>query len=155
MGNHVNNVQLISVVVGHKLLTNAYIPPSDYDFRIYSKGRGRFRNPWLQQYQWRAYAYSPLLSLCANFVCSFCNLSLCQFISAACIMCNDFHKFAQKLNSNVWHCQAQEDINKFPINVKYPERRVDSLLANDFNSVVISKRANLAPISSSIIFCAT
>ena len=42
--NHVNSVQPITSTLRHELLTNAYSLPSDYAFRLDSKGSRRFRH---------------------------------------------------------------------------------------------------------------
>ena len=44
IGNHVNSVQSITSALRHELLTNAYSPPSDYAFRLDSKGSRRFQH---------------------------------------------------------------------------------------------------------------
>ena len=77
------------------------------------------------------------------------------FISNPCKKYNDFRNSAPNYVSSAWHRHAQKDANKFLTNVKYPGRRVESLLDNAFNSTVANNRAKLVPILSNIIFCGT
>ena len=67
----------------------------------------------------------------------------------------NFHNCAQKYVCCARHRQTHEDATRFLNTVLHPERRVDSLLDNAFNTTVSSNRAKLEPILSSIIFCDT
>ena len=135
IGNHANSVQSITSALRLELLTNAYSPPSDYAFRLDSKGSRCFQHSWLQKYQWLA--YSPLLrgpmgKICVVFSQPVHRGFTGAFISAPCIKYNDFHNCAQKHVSSAWHSQSQEDATRFLNTVLHSERRVDSLLDNAF-----------------------
>ena len=99
IGNHVNSVQSITSALRHELLTNVYLPPSDYSFRLDSKGSRRFRHSWLQEYQWLAYSpllRRPMCKVCVVFLQSVHRGFTGAFISAPCIKFNDFHNCVQK-----------------------------------------------------------
>ena len=125
IGNHVNSVQSIASALRHKLLTNAYSPPSDYAFRLDSKGSRRFQHSWLQKYQWLACSpllKGPMCKVCVVFPQPVHRGFTGAFISAPCVKYNDFHNCTQKHVSSVWHRQSQEDATKFLNTVLHPER---------------------------------